>query len=196
MRIEFFHNPASVTPEELEAELALLPQWRRSKALGLKNFTNRVLCVKAFLLLARILREDYALGEVPQFVYGGHGKPSLEAHGDIHFNISHCRRGAMCVVDTHEVGCDMECSDRAVRANVLARCMNDAERRAVESAADPRLEFARLWTRKEAVCKCTGKGLDDGLPSVLLPERMAGFGITTCVAGDCGIVYSVCRKLH
>lgn len=35
----------------------------------------------------------------PVFEYVKHEKPVLRDYPDIHFNLSHCRRGIMCVID-------------------------------------------------------------------------------------------------
>ena len=136
-----------------------LPRFRRDRMLLLKRFEDRVLGVEAFLLLMKALREDYGILSCPDMVYGVHGKPSFARHPEIFFSLSHCRSGAMCVVSRGNVGCDIESANRNVSEAVMSRCFNSRETRAVHASSNPSLEFARIWTRKEAVLKCTGAGL-------------------------------------
>ena len=192
MRVLFFENPESVPPQELEADMALLPQFRRDRMLAIRRFESRVLGVKAFLLLMRALREEYGLAECPQIVFGGHGKPVFADRPDIHFSLSHCRVGAMCVVAGGNVGCDMEDADRRVSDAVLGRCFNAEEAAAVRSSASPSLEFARLWTRKEAAGKYWGCGIDDAAPDILGRAEKEGLQITSGMNVSRNYVYSLC----
>ena len=96
-------------PQQLdlaEALAAVSPE-RRAYALRYRREEDQRLCLSAYLLLQRALREEYGLSEVPPFCYGQHGKPALQGYPDIHFNLSHCREAAACVVSTHPVGIDI-----------------------------------------------------------------------------------------
>ncbi len=192
MRVLFFENPESVSPQELERDMALLPQFRRERMLAIRRFESRVLGVKAFLLLLRALREEYGLVSCPQIVFGGHGKPVFAGRPDIHFSLSHCRLGAMCVVAGCNVGCDMEDADRRVSDAVIGRCFNAEEAAAVRNSASPSLEFARLWTRKEAAGKYWGCGIDDAAPDMLARAESEGLKITSGMNVSRNYVYSVC----
>ena len=192
MRVLFFENPESVSPQELERDMALLPQFRRDRMLGVGHFENRVLGVKAFLLLMRALREEYGLVSCPKIVFGGHGKPMFADRPDIHFSLSHCRLGAMCVVAGCNVGCDMEDADRRVSDAVLRRCFNAAEAEEVRNSASPSLEFARLWTCKEAAGKYWGCGIDDTAPEMLARAESEGLQITSGMNVSRNYVYSLC----
>ncbi len=192
MRVLFFENPLSVSPQELERDMALLPQFRRDRMLAVRRFESRVLGVKAFLLLMRALREEYGLAECPQIAFGAHGKPAFVDRPDIHFSLSHCRVGAMCVVSGGNVGCDMEDAGRRVSDAVIGRCFNAAEAAAVRSSASPSLEFARLWTRKEAAGKYWGCGIDDTAPDMLARAESEGLKITSGMNVSRNYVYSVC----
>lgn len=192
MRVLFFENPQSVSPQELERDMALLPQFRRDRMLAISRFESRVLGVKVFLLLMRALREEFGLAECPQIVIGGHGKPMFADRPDIHFSLSHCRLGAMCVVAGCNVGCDMEDAGRRVNDAVLRRCFNASEAEAVRNSASPSLEFARLWTRKEAAGKYWGCGIDDTAPEMLARAESEGLQITSGMNVSRNYVYSLC----
>ena len=192
MRVLFFENPESVSPQELEADMALLPPFRRDRMLDVRRFEDRVLGVNAFLLLMRALREEFGLAECPQIAFGLHGKPAFVDRPDIHFSLSHCRVGAMCVVAGCNVGCDMEAADRRVGDAVIRRCFNAEEAVAVRSSACPSLEFARLWTRKEAAGKYWGCGIDDSAPNMLAKAESEGLQMTSGMNVSRNYVYSLC----
>ena len=161
----------AITPEELEEAIAALPEWRREKTLRFKHEQGRKECAFSYLLLCQALREVYGITEQPQFSIGEHGKPSLvlETSG-IHFNLSHCKSAIACVVAPFAVGVDIERIGRYDEA--LARhVLNDQEFAAVQQASDPQLAFTRYWTRKEAVVKLTGRGIDDDLKNLLLKYK-------------------------
>lgn len=192
MRVLFFDNPGSVSPSQLEEDMHKLPRFRRDRMLLLKRFEDRVLGVEAFLLLMKALREDYGILSCPDMVYGVHGKPSFARHPEIFFSLSHCRSGAMCVVSRGNVGCDIESANRKVSEAVMSRCFNSRETRAVHASSNPSLEFARIWTRKEAVGKFLGCGIDDTSPGILEEAESAGLQIISGMNAARNYVYSIC----
>lgn len=192
MRVLFFDNPGSVSPSQLEEDMHKLPRFRRDRMLLLKRFEDRVLGVEAFLLLMKALREDYGILSCPDMVYGVHGKPSFARHPEIFFSLSHCRSGAMCVVSRGNVGCDIESANRKVSEAVMSRYFNRAEAEKVRSSSNPSLEFARIWTRKEAVGKFLGCGIDDAATGILEEAESAGLQIISGMNAARNYVYSIC----
>lgn len=192
MRVLFFDNPGSVSPSQLEEDMYKLPRFRRDRMLLLKRFEDRVLGVEAFLLLMKALREDYGILSCPDMVYGVHGKPSFARYPEIFFSLSHCRSGAMCVVSRGNVGCDIESANRKVSEAVMSRCFNRAEAEKVRSSSNPSLEFARIWTRKEAVGKFLGCGIDDAATGILEEAESAGLQIISGMNAARNYVYSIC----
>jgi 4'-phosphopantetheinyl transferase len=83
-----------------------------------------------------------------------HGKPAVESAGPgLDFSLAHAAGLAVVAVSDRAVGVDVE--DATAAAQPLAPALTDRERATCLSYAD----FARLWTRKEAVLKAVGKGL-------------------------------------
>ncbi len=151
---------------DLQAALPLLSEQRREQALKFKFEQGQKTCAMAYLLLCQGLREEYGITEKPVFGYGEHGKPFIEGHRDIHFNVSHCREAVICVVSDRPVGVDVE-SIREYRDSLVRYTMNNEEVRRIEQALDPRVEFIRLWTMKEAILKLSGEGITNDIKNVL-----------------------------
>ena len=143
-----------------EALRQVSPQ-RAAYAQRYRRELDQRLSLAVFLLLQKALREEYGMREVPEFVYGPAGKPYLKDHPEIHFNLSHCPRAAMCVVADHPVGCDIEAVPDELDIDLCRYCFNDEEVATILASDSPTLTFTTLWTQKEAIMKLTGKGLAD-----------------------------------
>ena len=207
MRIAVIDHLDTITSEELEAAIALLPQWRREQAMRFKHEQGRKECTYSYLLMCRLLKEEYGIEEQPTFIYGEHGKPSLvfpkhchtatslpnscqTPHASIHFNLSHCRKAVACVVSDNEVGIDVECLGR-YKDSLARHICNDEELARITSVANPDTEFTRLWTQKEAVVKLTGRGIDDDIKNLLI--KYNNVSLTTEAYPDKGYMLSVAR---
>jgi len=171
---------------DFESALPLLSDQRREQALQFKYEQGRRTCAAAYLLLCRALREEYGVTEKPLFTYGEHGKPAIAGHPEIHFNMSHCREAAICVVSDRPVGIDIE-SIRQYKESLARYTMNDDEMREILTARRPDVAFTRLWTMKEAMVKLTGLGISNDMKTVLTGAEP----IKTVVCEDRGYVYSV-----
>lgn len=203
MRVSVFDSPDKVGEEELQRDLLLLPAWRRKQAVSYRHLIDQVQCAKAYILLHDSLAEEYGISEMPSFEYGEYGKPrlsfshvakSLHVASPVCFNLSHCSKGVMCVVDDKPVGCDIEMIPDEVDADVVAACFSLAERERIWAADKPQVEFVRLWTAKEALLKLEGIGLIDDLSGLLTSSLAKGVCISTTVCEEKGYVYSVASK--
>lgn len=109
---------------------------------------------------------------------GGHGRPRL-ANGDLAVSVSHAAdRVAVACGRVPALGVDVEAVVDRDTAGRLARMVLEP-REAAGAQLDP-VDFTRYWTRKEAVLKATGDGLDvpmTGLAVALphLPPALASF---------------------
>ncbi len=193
MTTRLFDHPQTVSEEELNNDLTLLPEWRRKEALSFRFHIDRVLCCKAYLLLADELRLNYGFQVNPDFDFLAHGKPVLRGYDDIHFNLSHCHKGVLCTVSRQPVGCDIEEIVKDVSTDVCHHCMSEQETAGILNAENPCEEFTRLWTMKEAYLKLTGHGLVDNLPALLTPQVMREIELTTTVCRDKGFIFSLCE---
>lgn len=135
---------------------------RRKKVDAIKNEQGKKCSAGAGILL------DYALNkEFPQIptpaVYDTalHGKPYFKAYTDCCFSLSHSGTVAVCAVSNNVIGIDIQ-YPRAVAPELMQRCLTEAELAEVRTDDD----FARMWTRKEAVIKADGQGLSAGLSGI------------------------------
>ena len=171
---------------DLESALPLLSDQRREEALRYTFELGRKLNAAAYLLLRQGLKEEYGITEAPVFEYGEKGKPYLSGHGNLHFNLSHCRTAAVCALSRHPVGIDVE-QIRPIRESLVRYTMNDEEISRIMSAENPDLEFVKLWTKKEAVLKLRGTGITDDLKEALCGDENPH----TVVNLEKGYVFSV-----
>ena len=164
--------PASIylnqSPQELDlnAAMAQVSEQRRHYALRYRKESDQRLCLAAWLLLKRALREEFGIEEEPVFQYTPQGKPLLFGHEDIHFNLSHCDEAVACAVSHSPVGIDIEAYAHYSQ-ELLPLTMSEEEQRQILAAERPEVEFTRLWTMKESLLKLIGEGISDHLPTLL-----------------------------
>ncbi|MBQ0048931.1 MAG: 4'-phosphopantetheinyl transferase superfamily protein [Bacteroidales bacterium] len=168
----------SITDEQLQEMLAALPSWRREQALRYKFRMGQVECAVAYLLLAKGLSEHFGIKHALDFHIGDHGKPQLTNNPHIHFNLSHCKKAVAAIIDTHQVGIDVECI-RPYNEAVARYTMNEDEMQYITAHPSPAYAFTRLWTQKEAVCKALGTGITDELPHLLRCAHEKGIRVHT-----------------
>lgn len=108
----------------------------------------------AYDILCRLLDE-----ERPRLEHDDKGKPYLPDHPELSVSISHCRTAVAVVVSPQgRVGIDVECR-RKIGAGLMERVCTEAELATVRAADDVTMAFLQLWTRKEAVLKMRGTGI-------------------------------------
>lgn len=183
--------PSSPTETDFRACVASLPLWRRRQAEAFRFPVDRLQCTEAYLLLCRMLGERVGREVRPRFAYGENGKPFLPDFPDVHFNLSHCARAVLCAVADAPVGCDVEEIPAQLDASLLDFCFSPEERGAIRRASRPAVEFARLWTCKEALLKLHGIGLVDDLPSLLSSPLAGNVRFDTTVCED--FVYTIAQ---
>ncbi len=100
------------------------------------------------------------------FTIGKNKKPEIKGTDRWHINVSHAGQWILVAIGVTSVGVDVEehTPDFAFQ-DVLAHSFTVVEQQHIE-ANDSRSLFYRSWTRKEALVKATGKGLDDDFQRV------------------------------
>ena len=154
MRYLIDDNMTPMTEEQFNDCLSRVSEQRREKVLKYKFQAGREQSLKAYMLLQRLLKEEYGITEPPVFRELENGKPVIVGHEDIHFNMSHCKYAVACAVSNEPVGIDGEIIKQDVKEALAHYVLSDSE---LEDLTP--LKFTRLWTMKEAVVKLTGRGI-------------------------------------
>ncbi|MGN1255990.1 MAG: 4'-phosphopantetheinyl transferase family protein [Bacteroidaceae bacterium] len=175
--------------DTLHRVLAFLPLWRRERALAYRHEQGQTESALAYLELSRALALS-GYGDIkPEFEYNEHGKPFLPLCPELHFSISHCQRAVGCLLAQVPCGLDIE-RIRSISPALVKRTMNSCEEKQICSAPSPEVEFARLWTRKEAVFKLLGTGITDAMPDILNEARLLDIRCETIANPARGYVFS------
>lgn len=132
--------------------------------------------------------------------YGDRGKPKLNF--PFCFSLSHSGAYVLCALSGAAVGADIQRHQKCEVFRLAERFFSEREnealkRAAVENHGETEL-FYRLWTRKEAWGKLTGRGIGDGLGQELLPGEETYPGgrrlIWEETAEIAGYSLAVCRQ--
>lgn len=123
-----------------------------------------------------LLERLYGKPPVPiAYAYGKEGKPYFRDL-PFYFNLSHSGDYVLCVISSEEIGADIQqhCGKNVER--LARRFFSEREAAALEQAGEEQEKrerlFYRLWARKEAYGKLTGKGITEALGVDLLPENL------------------------
>ena len=89
-------------------------------------------------------------------------KPVLEGHPNTHFNISYSDDYALIIIGNRPVGVDIERIKTDFDYNsILPVTFSPSEIAVLSQSKTPTLDFYSFWTRKEAVAKAYGFGIND-----------------------------------
>ncbi len=188
-------NLCTVTPELLErAKRDVSPQ-RLEYAARYRFFKDQVQSVMVFLLLRYALKQEKGMDTMSILDYSG-GKPVLTGEGQPCFNLSHCRQAVACGLSDSPLGVDVQ--DWMPRhLSVAKQVCSPEELAALELSAEPEIEFARLWTRKESYGKYTGRGILYPLQEINLWEKAPkGTVMETFTFPDFALSYCAEKKLE
>ncbi len=165
--VDVWQGDLQVVDNKLQSMAELLSDGERSKADGFSTLRarNRFVAVRGFLrqTLAGYLHvEPVSL----QFAVGEYGKPAL-ADGALHFNVSHTADFLLiAIANFADIGVDIEAIKPCRNLdNIAQRCFSRREYECWRSLPDglQTQAFYRLWTKKEAFVKATGRGIAMGL---------------------------------
>jgi 4'-phosphopantetheinyl transferase len=108
-----------------------------------------------------------------EYTYGEKGKPALKDRS-LSFNLSHSEEYVFGVFADEEVGTDIQYCKPGNHDRMVSRYFSEAEQHALEGCLDVAQKdalFYKIWTRKEAYGKLTGKGITDAIAvDVMLVE--------------------------
>ena len=95
------------------------------------------------------------------------GKPFLCHALNWYLSVSHTGDWVVLAVGQTPVGVDVEyLNTRFIIDDLIPSVLTITEQRAMTESTNARLLFYKLWTRKEALVKATGKGIGDDFVNV------------------------------
>ena len=130
-----------------------------------KNIAQRE---DAYALLTYAVCHRWGLTALPKLDRTPLGKPVFPAHPDLHFNLSHSGRFALCALDEQPVGVDIECI-RPHHPKLAQRICSPKELVWLENQNNTLSALCQLWTGKEALAKYRGTGLSTPLRDLCPP---------------------------
>ena len=110
------------------------------------------------LLLPRSALELWQLPKLPAVIRLAGGKPVFREQPELHFNLSHSGSLALCALSEEPVGVDIE-QIRPRRPGLAEYVLSPEEQLWYRDHGTDDAALLLLWTRKEAWCKRSGKGL-------------------------------------
>lgn len=125
-------------------------------------YTDRYLDEKSHDLLLCAASLYSSLPQDSFQIISEHGKkPYFGNYPDIHFSISHSENIWLCAFAEDEVGVDVQVMSHDRPWTKLAeRFFSTNESALVRNADSPSATFSRIWSRKEAVVKLFGVGIN------------------------------------
>lgn len=122
--------------------------------------------------------EEYGIRN-PQIKRTEKGKPFISNYcldetrkkyeGKTHFSVSHSGEIFVCLISDENVGIDIQHRRKIDEMKIASRYFDDGE---LEYVKNNGIEgFFKLWTRKEAYSKYTGRGLEDIMGKIQVLER-------------------------
>lgn len=162
LKVHYTRLPAhSSSADFLEKMLPHLPGVLHRQILDIRHPAVALRRAVGQWLVALALRDGWRLDPSAYTILRPPGgKPVIEGHPSVHFNVSHSGDYVLCAASTAPVGVDIE-SRGLPRLPVARRFYHPAELAHLESLspADQSRRFYDYWSAKEAFLKYLGTGL-------------------------------------
>lgn len=160
MEIYITNTSALITQAGFNQLYDSLPDFRKKAVDSCKTQKDKERSLSAgALLLFCMKKRGVSLEETPY--YNENGKMYFPHEDRFYVNLSHGGDYAACVLDSKEVGIDVE-GVRQYQENVLRRISSEEEMQsfsALKKEEEKNSAFTRLWTRKESAAKLSGEGI-------------------------------------
>ena len=166
MKIYLVKNIDAFDENFVEKCIAFSPKWRKEKMMRYKHLKGQIQCGLGYILLIHALREEGIFKEMPEFSYNERDKPFLKNYPEWYFNISHSKTAVCCALSREEIGVDIE-EVGEYKESLAAYICNDKELESLHDSENKADDFYKLWTRKEAVFKMIGTGINNNIKNIL-----------------------------
>ncbi|MBF8150480.1 4'-phosphopantetheinyl transferase superfamily protein [Winogradskyella sp. F6397] len=126
----------------------------------LKDFKRFVICRSILKIIIAQLK-GLKVSQV-YFEKNDNHKPYFPSDKSLFFNVSHAGEYALIAIGPCELGVDIEyINPQFEYEEILPTVFSTEEINFINDSEDERHDFYKLWTRKEAIVKATGQGIDD-----------------------------------
>ena len=163
---------------ELKQHLSALPQEIKDRILRYKGWKERQSRIAGKLLLLRLIKDfglDHSLHDLQ---YTSFHKPFFA--GDFDFSIAHSGDMVMCAGSLRsKIGADIEMIN-LIELTDYREQLHPNEWQMIQTATDQPRMFYEIWTKKEALLKATGQGVD---------MELAGIDVCSDTLGYESIIY-------
>lgn len=141
-----------------------------------KKDSNRFIICRALLKCILANRTGIDLYKI-RIILDINNKPFLYKSSNIHFNLSHSKDYGIIALSNKNIGIDLEYLNNDFDfIDVMPTVFSKKEIEIVLSKQNKTYQFFKFWTRKEAVVKATGTGINDFLPQI---QVLDGSNITS-----------------
>ena len=146
---------------EILLKALTLEEVKRAQRYHQLKDSNRFIICRA--LLKYLIAEEKGL-DISQihFEKQANHKPYFSSDRSLFFNVSHAGDFAVIAIGNCELGIDVEQIDTNFKyADILSSVFSVEEINFINHSQYIRHTFYKFWTRKEAIVKATGKGIDE-----------------------------------
>ncbi len=143
---------------------------------------NRFIICRTIL---KILLAEHIGLDVDKIILDTHfnKKPYLSSHPSVFFNVTHAGDYAIIAIAKSPIGVDIEYVNKSFDyEEILPNIFNKIEIDEVINSNDKHLTFYRFWTRKEAIVKAIGNGIDENFSKIPITEGI--HSIPSSLIGD------------
>ncbi len=156
-------------PEIFSSWFECMNRIRKEKILRYKQEVDKKRSLLAGILLKLALEREGFCYEKLEFDLEAHGRPIIKHADNIYFSLSHAGSYALCCISDHQVGADMEGTEKAIFKEEKAERMSVMAKKILSEIEYERFQkcdvkekvslFLKYWTCKESYSKAIGEGL-------------------------------------
>ncbi|WP_372752963.1 4'-phosphopantetheinyl transferase superfamily protein [Mariniflexile sp.] len=122
---------------------------------------HRFIICRGLLKVVLALQTTLHVSEI-KLSYDANKKPYLPSHPALFFNVAHSKDKAIIALSQHPVGVDIEyINPHDDVLHNLSAIFSEPEIAYIAGSEEKHRAFYTLWTRKEALVKALGKGIDN-----------------------------------
>lgn len=172
MRVYYAIVTQPLNDLDFKRYLEQMPSAIQQKIGRYKNWEDSHTSLIGKLLLIQALQDNgFSETNLSQLTYNEYGRPSIP--GAIDFNISHSGTLVLCAVSANEsIGIDVEAL-KPINKTDFYNCWTPAEAKAIYHDPEEYKTFYSHWTKKEAVVKAIGNGLNIPLTDIEIKGDLA-----------------------